>query len=947
MNHLAVNGRIQLTWHFVLMLILNLSLLGCGDTDIQSNEASQTLRPTQTRASQALKTLDFDGDGRTDLFGVGTVDPSARYSGTGDMWIRSGGLALPNNTLVGRNAGDLVASTFKTGDFNGDGKSDLLTIGSVDRFGRYTGSGSIFIRSGGTNLSVRTDLAVNRSDWTDYVFQVGDFDGDGKSDVLGIGKVDSSGRYTGSGCLFILYGGLGTFQTSAWICNVGAWNGYIFKVGDFSGDGKSDLLGIGAVDQYGRYIGSGGLFVRSGGITLPTETVWARSVGAWIGYVFQVGDFDGDLKSDVLGIGTVDQYGRYSGSGGLFVRSGGVTLPIETVWARSVGAWANYVFQVGDFDGDLKSDVLGIGTVDQYGRYSGSGGLFIRSGGIALPIETVWARSIGAWINYLFDIGDFDGDGKSDVMLIGTVDTFLRYSGSGGMVIRSGGLTLPNTTLWSSSVPSWSSYQLSQKRPYADPTNVAPISFVYPVGYTPAVVDLNGDGWVEPFGLLNDRGGSLIQSSVTTLGLQDLSANGRARRDNRVADFNGDGLLDMINNTYSCTDVANPNALLYFNNGDGTFRNDPSFTALGLRGRGETIVTADFNNDGFLDLYLPYYTDVDATCANADHNPLLINDGTGHFQDIGVSAGVGLHGAAQRPEGAQAVDFNGDGWIDLYVSSHLFINNKNNTFSDLGPSYGLPASFDEGAKFLDWNNDGKLDLVLMHPANGLRLFEFNGTSFVEKTTALGLLETGVYTEAYGINAYDLDNDGREDLLVMGGTTLKSKIFLNIGTGFVRSNSSLMTNLPSGQAGMSLADINRDGQIDIVYPNQGLTYFPNTLPTAGRKSMSIEVFGSNGALNQQGRVIKVRPATATSVNFTRVIDGGSGYMAQTQYPILVGTPYVGTHTVEVAFAPLTPTSAPIVVSFSMLPGQRARIYAPSIAVPMGRFEVLNGLTPTPH
>src|SRR5581483_4621798 len=124
---------------------------------------------------------------------------------------------------------------------------------------------------------------------------------------------------------------------------------------------KSDVLGIGQVDTSGRYTGNGGLFVHSGGHGLPTETVWARNVSAWKDYTFQIGDFDGDGRSDVLGIGGTDAYGRYQGHGGLFVRHGGLGLPTETVWARDVSAWSNYVFQVGDFDGDGKSDVLGIG----------------------------------------------------------------------------------------------------------------------------------------------------------------------------------------------------------------------------------------------------------------------------------------------------------------------------------------------------------------------------------------------------------------------------------------------------------------------------------------------------------------------------------------------------------------------------------------------------------
>jgi hypothetical protein len=83
-------------------------------------------------------------------------------------------------------------------------------------------------------------------------------------------------------------------------------------------------------------------------------------------------------------------------------------------------------------------------------------------------------------------------------------------------------------------------------------------------------------------------------------------------------------------------------------------------------------------------------------------------------------------------------------------------------------------------------------------------------------------------------------------------------------------------------------------------------------------LTIEVVGTHGEHNQYGRVVRVTPLQAPSVTYTRVVDGGSGYLAQGQYPILIGTPYTGTFRVEVRFDNGTVTA-------QMNAGARIRIY----------------------
>jgi hypothetical protein len=94
---------------------------------------------------------------------------------------------------------------------------------------------------------------------------------------------------------------------------------------------------------------------------------------------------------------------------------------------------------------------------------------------------------------------------------------------------------------------------------------------------------------------------------------------------------------------------------------------------------------------------------------------------------------------------------------------------------------------------------------------------------------------------------------------------------------------------------------------------------NISPGINRQTLIIEVVDAAGRRNQFGRVVRIRPDNAPGVTMTRVVDGGSGMLAQTPYPLTVPTPYGGTHHVDVRFTGATYT-------FSMRPGDRVRVFA---------------------
>ena len=500
------------------------------------------------------------------------------------------------------------------------------------------------------------------------------------------------------------------------------------------------------------------------------------------------------------------------------------------------------------------------------------------------------------------------------------------------------------------------------------------------------VADIYSTGNVQPLGTRNDGFG--ILTPLIPPGLQTLLTpqflphtrtlhTGRLNRDTRVADFDNDGFLDVVSNTYDCVDPLNPDdvARLYRNNGDGTFTevsnpfHDASGNPVVIRGRGETIVVADFNNDGYLDIFIPFYTyttpvDPDlfddpsghtGACLNSPQSYLLINDGTGHFTEVADAAGVSLRNdpAPTRVEGAQALDFNNDGLIDLFGGSHVFINtgvtNGVPHFVDQGAALGLPRFFDEGAKFIDADNSGTLSLVLLDSERGPSLFRFDGSTFALDPNAFPSNLT--YSGAFGLNAYDINNDGLDDVVIVGGDICDPKIFLGTSSGFTQASplargftldksGDPLKQLCSGNGAMAFGDINNDGRIDVLYSARGkmqVAHFLNNTQV-GNSPFLVEVLGPNGEHNQQGRVVRVSPQSRPDVIMTRIVDGGSGYLSQNQYSLLIGSRFAEPHVVTLSLPVTAPPFNIVDISFTISSGQKALVYAPSAVNPSGLVKI---------
>jgi hypothetical protein len=250
---------------------------------------------------------------------------------------------------------------------------------------------------------------------------------------------------------------------------------------------------------------------------------------------------------------------------------------------------------------------------------------------------------------------------------------------------------------------------------------------------------------------------------------------------------------------------------------------------------GAGVGLADFNRDGLIDIYF---------CGNIVDNKLYINQGNFQFKDMTESAGVACPGVWST--GVSIADVNGDRWPDIYVcksgdpdtphrANELFINNGNLTFTESASEYGIAdLGLSTHATFFDYDRDGDLDCYLLNNSfqsvtefdlrpgerevrdslGGNKLYRNEGGHFTDVSEEAGIYGSKIGF-GLGVSVADLNRDGWMDLYVSNDFFERDYLYINNGDGtFSEELEEELTEISLGAMGADLADLNNDGYPEI-------------------------------------------------------------------------------------------------------------------------------------
>lgn len=394
-----------------------------------------------------------------------------------------------------------------------------------------------------------------------------------------------------------------------------------------------------------------------------------------------------------------------------------------------------------------------------------------------------------------------------------------------------------------------------------------------------------------------------------------------------AGDVDNDGFTDLFV-TYWGHDV------LYRNSGSGTFQDvtEPA----GMSGKDTRWATGcafvDYNRDGLLDLFVSNYVQFDQKNTPTPYMPnacrwkdmavmcgprglkgginrLWRNDGKLKFTEVSEASKITAPGERYSLS-ATTVDYNRDGWPDIYVAvdsqaSILYHNNGDGTFTDTGVEAGVAYSEDGreqagmGTSAGDYDGDGHIDLAKTNFIDDTpNIYRSNGDgSFSDQTTMAGLGSVLRFL-GWGVAFVDYDNDTWPDLFLVNGHVYPSAknepyaqrrlLFRNAaGKRFedVSLTSGEGVRAEHSGRGLAIGDIDNDGDVDLVVTNMNAR--PSLLRNEGgnrQPFLSVQLIGSKSNRSAIGAEVRVTVSGRTLVNEVR---SGSTFLSQSDFRLHFG------------------------------------------------------------
>jgi len=354
-----------------------------------------------------------------------------------------------------------------------------------------------------------------------------------------------------------------------------------------------------------------------------------------------------------------------------------------------------------------------------------------------------------------------------------------------------------------------------------------------------AMVDFDQDGQLD-LAVANAGMGNAFFRQLPDHTFEDVTAewgvhaNDKAHWGTIAADFDNDTDADVffVNGGFKFTE---PNQLLRNDLAQGGGFVDVSSSAgdVTKAAKSFSATALDHDNDGLLDLFV--------TDTNQNLPSVLLHN-LGNLQFVNVASFVGID-APRMSMGCSSGDFDNDGWVDIAAgsfigSSQLLHNKGDGRFEDIAVSAGVAhQDINFGAVLDDFNGDGWLDLFIpKYNQSGQgqpsRLYLNNGDLTFADVTGAAEMQA---TTAMGHNTADLDGDGFPEVLIGTGSPADLGLdfvykadFENLGFLDISDSSGLTSFGPTRGHGMAIGDLDQDGDVDIYASNGGPQDDPSTL-----------------------------------------------------------------------------------------------------------------------
>src|SRR5499427_2032520 len=397
-----------------------------------------------------------------------------------------------------------------------------------------------------------------------------------------------------------------------------------------------------------------------------------------------------------------------------------------------------------------------------------------------------------------------------------------------------------------------------------------------------------------------------------------------------VGDYDGDGHDDLFVSYFGRN-------RLYRNRGDGTF--EDATRAAGIAGGrtrwGTGCAFLDYDRDGRLDLFVANYIDLDLETAptprsglcrykglpvacgppglTGGKNVLYHNRGDGTFEDVsdrsGIARSSGTYGL-----GVSTLDFDNDGWVDLYVAndsnpSALYRNNHDGTFTDIAVTAGCAYSQDGkpqagmGVAIGDYDRNGTMDVFKTNFAGDTStLYGNSGDGLCQDRTFAAGIGLNTRWLGWGTGFVDLDNDGWLDLFLVNGHVYPEVVQIKTEAAY-RQRKVVYRNLgdsrfadvtdrlgppattPKAGRGAAFGDFDNDGQIDVAIAN--VNDQPDLFRLKGDPAnhwITVKLVGVQSNRDAIGARVH---AVAGGVQQWQEVRGGGSYLSQNDFRVHFG------------------------------------------------------------